>query len=304
MQKDTRELKEFVNRRVLDKYPLVTSAFEETSGHHVKIVLGAPNGRSTTLYCTAGGDPSTRYNIERDVKQALRKLNIALDKEDRTMASIKTQEKVVHAFRDLAKAADLNAEIDTGPKEALLQVNGTARHPVKQPSPLKLDYTQAQTLRDQGKTLRQISQITNISIPALSQNTKPARAAPALVKAAPPVATPAKKTRAAPQRKTQAEVFKVGMLLSLRCQLVDGFAVYEADWSDQAIAEQVGCDVDDVRELRVKHIGKTEAETPKSQINPDARALLKRIMLLEAKVSRLEGLPDRVQLLEDAVTKP
>jgi hypothetical protein len=306
MQKEARELRDFINRRVLDKYPLVSCHFVETAGHHVKITLGAPNGRSETIFCTAGGDPTTRNNVERDVKGALRKLNIALQGEDRTMASIATKKTTVNSFKEIAKARDLNEVVDTAPKEAKLQVNGNAfhaspnhkKHVAQQPM-----YVEAQRLRDQGKTLKEISEITGINISTVCVNTTPATKK---VELAPVAAEAPRKQRATPRRKTQENVFKISMHLSTRCSLVDELAVYEEGWSDEVVATTVGngCEADDVKELRIKHIGRLQSEIPKSHLAPEPYQLLKRIQKLEAEVSLLKGLSERVQLLEDAVTKP
>ncbi len=315
MNKEARELRAYINDKLLYRYPTVSTDIEEVGPHRVKIILKAPNGRSRFVFAGTTDSGCYRDNCVRDVKQALRDLNMATDKEDITMAAIQKHnsnghnKRVVHALKDIGKAHDLNDAIDTAPREAKLQVNGTPFITSANGRQVR-DLTEAQKLRDSGMTLKEISQRTGIPFGTLGGRLKAPGDTPAVAPVPEAPAVTERKQRASPRRKTQENVFKISMHLSTRCSLVEEMAVYEEGWSDAVIATTVGngCEADDVKELRIKHIGKMVSEIPKSHLNPEPYQLVKRIQQLEAKFALvpklIENLEKRLQLIEDAVTKP
>jgi hypothetical protein len=102
----------------------------------------------------------------------------------------------------------------------------------------------------------------------------------------------------------QEEVFKLGGLIMAHCKLVDGYAVYKDGFTDEEVARLVSdrCPVEKVAEMRQKHVGLTHEEHDRAaQAEGSGGALMGRIRVLELM---LKAATDRIQALEDAITKP
>lgn len=301
MDKHTRE----VRRAVIDymeRYPTVKCLFDE-AGHRLKIDLIAPNGREAKVSASRlSGDPHAQDNVLRDVKNALKSLNVALQGEDRIMASIsQPKPRVLHTLKDIGKATDLAEEIDTTPQPELVKRRGRGGQ-----NAIASDViAKAQKLRNERVSSERICQLTGMSTASLYKHTrswKETHPVEATAQASPPHqqagngAHPPTAGRRSPKRLTHTEVFKIAAQLSLHCELVEGLAVYADGWDDGVIAAKVSdrCTALQVKEARVDNVGKLESELPKRLTNPDNRQLLRMI----------EELQGRVALLEDVVTKP
>jgi hypothetical protein len=301
MLKELRDLESYV-KKFMTAYPNVKCYFEP-HGHHLEVQLIAPNGRDRKVRVHGQGDKRSQENAIRDVKRALNEINVRVHDEKPNGAQ-QPSPRVLHSFPELAAAHALSDEVDTTPRANGKAFNGSHSNghssgpaPTNNggqgthPQNTRYDYTEAQTLRDQGKSLSEIASATGISMPAISRNTNPrASGGNGAAGALKPVEKPAE-----PVKKIQlnhGEMFRMGQLLQQHCHLVDGFAVYEDRWTDDIIASQVSerCTEKRVKEARIAYIGRTEAETPKNEAAPEIRALQKRLDVLEELV---QGLLDR-----------
>ena len=291
MDKGTRELKRAIDQH-LAGYPAVRCLYDE-KGTRLLINLIAPNGKEKMVSASPfSGDPHAKDNVLRDIKHALRDLNMALQGEDRVMASI-TQPKprILHSLTDIGKASDLSEEVDTTPRTEERRGGQNALSPDV--------IAKAQLLRNDGIRVDRVCQLTGMSPASVYKHTRPAARAKALEVATAEKAHATNGSSSEPKPKrvtrlTHATVFKIGALLSQHCELADGLAVYAEGWDDATIAAKVPCTSEQVKEARIDNVGRLEAELPKRLTNPDNRELLKMI----------QGLAARVTLLEEAATKP
>ena len=164
-------------------------------------------------------------------------------------------------------------------------------------NPVSPKMVEAQRLRNEGKTLSEISDKTGLSPSHIGRHTTaaPDKNGAAMNGNGANHHAPAHEDEKHKKLQlTHAEMFRMAQVLTEHCKKDEhGFAVYAEGWSDETVAPLVSerCTPQRVKQARIEFFGRTEAETPKAvplDVDKQVKALLRTVADLQNRVTFLE----------------